>query len=211
MLQINPRLRYQTPGEAATDLRQLLSDLDTIPTSAQQNLPPGTPLPAGNSSPTAASASRNDGPAATSSSNTPGNNQPSVLVVEARLKHQDVLRAYFTKHNYRVLVLSDLQRALTRIKMSPPDTVVVMADSLEELSTSDCVALARLTEQQSISAVLLLAESQGDFSSSLPIRKQGAFQVLKQPITLRELHRAVRTGLQRTGHLVAESGADDGE
>lgn len=193
LLQINARLRYQTPGEAAVDLRELLGDFDRIPTLAQQTLPSGSALPMGNGS-AASSAAK---PASVASSET----LPTVLCVEARLKHQDVLRAYFTKHGYRVLMLSDLQRALTRIKTAPPAAVIVMADSLEDLDPADCMALAKITEQRPISAVVLLGDKQAELEGQIHVQRGAAWRVLHQPITLRELHLELRKGLRRTGHL----------
>ena len=57
---------------------------------------------------------------------------PTVLCVENREKQQDSLREYFSKHGYRVLLLRDLQRAVSRIQTDPPQGLVLMADSLGE-------------------------------------------------------------------------------
>lgn len=105
LMDVHPQSRYQTPTEVIADLRAVVGDR------------PATPE-------TAAPAEAN-GPTNSSSG-------PTILCVETRIKQQDSLRDYFNKHGFRVLLLRDAERAIKRIETSPPQGIVMMADSLGE-------------------------------------------------------------------------------
>src|SRR5262249_45571075 len=51
---------------------------------------------------------------------------PTVLCVEERVRQQDSLRQYFSKHGYRVLMLGDLHRAISRLQSDAPKGLVIM-------------------------------------------------------------------------------------
>ncbi len=118
LMQINPNERYQSPTE-------LIRDLQTIVETRTE--------PAG----TRVESSVALAPAPESDEFLPAQNgaksaQPTVLCVENRLKQQDSLREYFSKHGYRVLLLRDVLRAVSRIQTDPPQGLILMADSLGE-------------------------------------------------------------------------------
>ena len=102
LMEIHPHSRYQTPTELIQDLGPMVG--------TRVQVEPIVP----------------DAPAVTE----PG--QPTILCVENRLKQQDSLRDYFSKHGYRVLLLRDIERAIKRVEASPPHGIVLMADSLGE-------------------------------------------------------------------------------
>ena len=83
LLHTNPDLRYQRPAEVAADLRNILG-LNASTSEASR----------GAKSPTKAT------------------DPPRVLCIESRIKHQDILRDYLSKRGYRVLLLSDADRAV---------------------------------------------------------------------------------------------------
>ena len=122
LLQINPNERYQSPTEVIRDLQTIVGARTDASGSRGESTVEG-------SSPTgfleAAPTSDMELPAATVK-----DQQPTVLCVENRTQQQDSLREYFTKHGYRVLLLRDVQRAMTRIMSDPPQGLILMAESL---------------------------------------------------------------------------------
>ena len=59
---------------------------------------------------------------------------PTILCVESRPKRQDVLREYFSKHGYRLLLMGDIDRALNRLKNNPPDGLILFGDIIGDPS-----------------------------------------------------------------------------
>jgi eukaryotic-like serine/threonine-protein kinase len=128
LMQINPHDRYQTPGEVIRDLQTIVQARSEPAVAKAQRSEfsgddPSTSMP----SPLEAPASDTELPVATAKGT-----QPVVLCVEGRAQQQDSLREYFTKHGYRVLILRDVQRAMTRVAADPPDGLILMADALGE-------------------------------------------------------------------------------
>ncbi|MCA9008139.1 MAG: protein kinase [Planctomycetaceae bacterium] len=116
----------------------------------------------------------------------------TVLCVEDRPKMQDVLRDYLSKHGYRVLLLSDPERALTRIKNNPPDMVVFFADSSGERVAEDFKQALSLGQTKGMGAVVVVGRSQRDLVESLGTLSDRG-KVLTQPIQLRELRMALES------------------
>ena len=116
LMQINPNERYQTPAEVVHDLQTIVgirAEQDAIHTESPAKSAPKSDeaLPASNGAKSAL---------------------PTVLCVENRPTQQDSLREYFSKHGYRVLLLRDVLRAISRIESDPPQGLILMADSLGE-------------------------------------------------------------------------------
>lgn len=182
LMHTNPDLRYQRPAEVAADLRQAIASLQ----------------PAGSASP--AESSRGEATV----------DQPRVLFVESRPKHQDVLREYLGKRGFRVLLLGDAERAVTRIGQSPPDCFVLMGHTvagdvidtfrraLEAESTGSMAGLLVLSEKQ--------AERRGDLKSDRP-----GVRVVQQPVSLRELRTEIENALGELGKPVARLNAATGD
>lgn len=104
LMQINPNERYQSPTEVIRDLRTIVGTQSDSPKATESS---------------EASAAENG-------------EKPIVLCIENRPPQQDSLREYFTKHGYRVLLLRDFVRAISRIETNPPFGLILMADSLGE-------------------------------------------------------------------------------
>lgn len=114
LMQINPNERYQSPTEVIRDLQTIVgARTESVATGVDASAAPESDeaLPASNGAKSA---------------------MPTVLCVENRLKQQDSLREYFSKHGYRVLLLQDVLRAISRIETDPPQGLILMADSLGE-------------------------------------------------------------------------------
>ncbi|MGE0376654.1 MAG: protein kinase [Planctomycetaceae bacterium] len=123
---------------------------------------------------------------------------PTVLCVERRLQQQDWLREYLSRHDYRVLLLSDVERALARMKSSPPDCVILMGGSIGDSVVDDVRRAALLAEAASIVLVVVLSERQGQVIQELQ-GSNGLLRILKQPIRLRDLREALSDGLHARG------------
>ncbi|WP_417379350.1 protein kinase domain-containing protein [Gimesia sp.] len=117
---------------------------------------------------------------------------PTVLCVENRVKHQDVLREYLTKHGYRVLILSDIERAMNRIKENAPDCVVFMEDSIGEGAVD--AFNNSLAMDADLAAVLVLSEKNASVKKTL--QKTDRSRILVQPIKIRNLRAKIQRVLQ---------------
>lgn len=117
---------------------------------------------------------------------------PTILCVENRSKNQDVLRDYLTKHGYRVLILSDVDRALNRIKENAPDCVVFMEDAI---GAGAVEAFHKALEMDlDLSAILVLAEKNAKTKKKL--QKTDRSRILVQPIKIRNLRAKIQKVLQ---------------
>lgn len=163
LLELNPLRRYQNPGEVVFDAREAYVALG----------------------------GRLNG--MTDDSARAANAAQTVMFVENRVRHQDLLREYFTKHGFRVLVMGDVQRALNRLKMNPPDCVIFMGEGLGEPVVRGFREAQQLETPQPGLRILILAERQADWRSRLG--KTDNSRVLVQPLPLRKLRRFIRDRL----------------
>jgi CheY-like chemotaxis protein len=186
MMQLNPALRYQTPGDALPHLRAAYAEL----CEGRQQAPLGAPSESTRPSIAAAA-----GPVHT------------VMCIEDRHRNQDFLREYFSKHGFRVLVLSDIQRGLERLKSNPPDCMVIMGESLGDRAVNGFNDAQALLGYSSTGVVLVLGEKQSDMKTR--ISETETARVLVQPVTLRDLRKVVKRtiGISNNGEDV-EAGGD---
>ena len=91
-MELNPTERYQSPGEMLIDLRAAMQ---------RMNEPLSVPAAA-------------EGDAAAKSSAPPAAPTHTLMFVEANIGMQDIFRQRLKSHGYRVLVLADPERALSR-------------------------------------------------------------------------------------------------
>ncbi len=186
LMQLNPNQRYQNPGEALRDLRNAHAECSQAPAAEIDSPPSESTRPVG-----------------------PASALYTIMCIEDRHKQQDVLREYFSKHGFRVLVLSDLQRGLTRLKSSPPDCMVIMGDALGEQAVKGYSQAQEIRGQSAVGLVLVLAEQQSAWKERL--LESTSSRVVVQPVTLRELRKVVKRtlGTSQNGQDVDES--DNGE
>ena len=193
MMHLNPLQRYQSPGDALPDLRAVYNDLLTQTSNGRINgSPPGITLaPTQPGAPFTPKTSAASSPAAKPSSNGASSVGPvyTVMCIEDRHKNQDYLREYFSKHGFRVLVLSDLQRGLARLKTTPPDCMVIMGESLGEAALKGLKEAESLLRGSETGLILVLGEKQSSLSSQ--IAETDSTRVLVQPVTLRDLRHTV--------------------
>lgn len=180
LMMINPAERYQSPTELIGDLRSVLYQL------TGETVRNGTERP-----------SATDAAAA-----------PTVLCVEHRRKHQDLLRKYLGRHGFRVLLLSDVQRCLQRLKSNPPDCVVLLGESVGQPVVKAYQELVTLSRRGSLVGVVVLAKRQKRYLEECP--STGYVRVAVQPVSMRELRKEIQNVLQsRHGEMDSLITEDD--
>lgn len=163
LLQIDPHSRYQTPTQLIGDLR-----------SAIRSLQAGADM---SDSTSMAGVSSNEV-------------VTTVMCIEDRKQHQDWLRKYLSRHGFRVLVLSDVERGLARLETNPPDCVVLMGASVGE-RIGECYQRAvRIGRKMSVACIAVLSESQWDLVEEMQSESPHA-RILQQPIQLRDLRTTI--------------------
>lgn len=118
----------------------------------------------------------------------------TVMCVESRVKQQDMLREYLSKHGFRVLMLSSWERAITRLKKNPPDCLLVMGETLNGQGSAVYDEALRWSQAKGVSCVIVLPKQESDLKESL--RLNTSARALVNPVTLRELRRAIVDSLQ---------------
>ena len=119
------------------------------------------------------------------------------------MRQQDLLRDYLSKRGFRVLVLSDMQRGLSRLEKNPPDCVVMMGESIGPDVVAAFQQAAKLSESEPFVCVLVLAERQAGWCDKL--EQTPSARVLVQPISLRDLRREIHLAFQRVKHRRGKS------
>lgn len=114
---------------------------------------------------------------------------PVVICVESRAKQQDALREYFTKHGYRVLVLTDPIRALNRVDSDQPAGVIFIGESLGDEVVPVFQAAVKRCKKKGVPVILALSKKMGTVAEELPSSPGG--RVLKDAVTLRDIRHAL--------------------
>jgi serine/threonine protein kinase len=179
LMKLDPNLRYQTPAEVMADLRFALAELGDSPALRRANEPPVL---------------KDNGTEAAPAQRA----LPTVMCIEGRTRQQDILREYLSKRGFRVLVLSDLQRGLSRLEKNPPDCVVLMGESIGAGAVGGFQEAVKLSGTKPTVCVLVLAERQSKWSEEL--EQTPSARVLVQPLSLRDLRREIHLAFQRLKH-----------
>ncbi len=114
---------------------------------------------------------------------------PVVICVETRAKQQDALREYFTKHGYRVLVLTDPIRALNRVDTDNPAGVIFIGEALGDEVVPVFQAAVKRCKKKGVPVVLALSKKMVTFAGDLSESAGG--RVLKDGVTLRDIRHAL--------------------
>jgi serine/threonine protein kinase len=166
LMKTNPDQRYQSAGMVRSDASEVLIELER-PTK----------------------------PAAPTEEGTNGRKSlPTILFIEHRLKQQDIIRDYLTKHGFRVLLFNNVHRAISRLHSNPPDCVVLIGDSIGDELVAAYDQVRELNRDRFIN-IAVLAERQAEFVEKL--EQTALSRVMQQPITLRELRREIHLLFQR--------------
>ena len=115
----------------------------------------------------------------------------SVMVVESDAKIQDVFREGFKRAGYRVLVIADPVRAVSRFRLDPTvaDCAVFNAQTLGQTALEMFNELGAEERTQAVPAVLLIDETQRGWKSQARLDRHRV--VLPMPITMKQLRTAL--------------------
>lgn len=115
---------------------------------------------------------------------------PTVLCVEYRVKQQDMLRDYLSKHGFRVLMLTAWDRALNRIKNNPPDCLLLMGEAVgnsgNQLVYDEALRWCNL---KGMGCVIVASTAEQGIASELKLNASS--RVLVQPTTLRDVRSSI--------------------
>ncbi len=134
LLQINPTYRYQSATELIPELR---ASIKSLREASEDDLTV-------------------NGVDSSTQIKSLESNGPTVMCVENRPHQQNLLREYLSKHGYRVLMLSNIDRALDRIKNNPPDCIILMGGAIgDDLGSFYKQAVKNGNESSMISIAVL--------------------------------------------------------
>lgn len=172
-MDLDPVERYQSPGEMLADLNSAMGRL-------------GEPVPAGQEAAKAAAAA-----------DTPP--QRTLMLIESNIKIQDIMRQRLKSNGYRVLVMADPQRAMSRFAdgSKAADCVIFSTGELGQAALDAFNSFADEEHTAAIPAVLLLDEHQQSWKSkaklspnrvlvAMPIKLRNFRQVLAKLVPVEE-------------------------
>jgi eukaryotic-like serine/threonine-protein kinase len=163
-LEFEPDRRYQTPADMLVDLKLAVKRIK------------------------AAESGRADGPGLDSQEGLDASGQARrIMVVESDVKMQDTLRELFKRNGYRVLVMSDPNRALSRL-FDDPEAADLVLFTTGNNGRSALEVFNRLGQESSTRntpAVLLLDQVHHPWEEEAVVGEHRA--VAKMPIKMREL------------------------
>ena len=176
-MMLDPRRRYQSPGN-------MLGDLEIAARRMSEKPRPGQGRPASGNSP--AAGGRLSGEASVAVS--PSGQQPSVMIVESNGQMQEVFRDGLKRAGYRVLLTIDPGRAHERFRQEVPAVADCVVLNAQEIGHSALEAFNRFGDDSKttfVPAVLLLDETQRKWKQEARTAEHRV--VLPMPITMKQL------------------------
>jgi serine/threonine-protein kinase len=164
---LEPSRRYQTPGEMLADVESTLKRLEDGTCAGDQ----GVATESGQGSPAGEA----------------GQPERCVMLVEANLQMQEVLREGLKKAGYRVLLTGDPQRAFDRLTQEPgiADGIIIDAQAIGEPAVEWFNRVSVLPWTRSFPALLLLGETQRTWTAKAETSDHR--RVLPLPVTMKQL------------------------
>jgi serine/threonine protein kinase len=165
-MMLDPHRRYQTPAAMLTDLNLATERLKEDPEQAGRVT---------------------NKPSAASPKKQPARPRRSVMVVESNTGMQDVFREGLKRAGYRVLVLSDPDRALARFHQdsTAADCLLLNAKQFGHRAVEMFNRLGEIGRTDFIPIVLLLGEKQLDWMDEVVTNDHRV--VLQMPFTMKKL------------------------
>lgn len=159
-----PEKRYQTPGALLKDLEAALTQLDPNVTKIARIDPQ------------------------TSSASDVVSNGKTVMIIEGNQDMHEFYKGIFKKRGYRILIISDPERAVERYEFgdSPSvDCILINAQSLGTRAVDAFNQLAIVQNSRMIPAILMLGEKQKDIAPDTI--HCGTRGIIQMPVTVRNL------------------------
>ncbi len=159
-MELNPIERYQSPGEILADLNWAMSRLDE---PAPTDGPSTSKIPAADSAP-----------------------QRTLMLIESNVKLQDIMRQRLKKNGYRVLVMADPDRAMSRFAdgSKAADCVIFSTGELGQAALDAFNRFGAAEHTAEIPAVLLLGEHHKGWKTKAKLADRRV--LVAMPIKLRQ-------------------------
>jgi serine/threonine protein kinase len=173
-MEFDPQKRYQNPNELLDDIRVTLDRIESGDTLTTARIAAG----------------KKDDPAAADAA-TEGANK-TILLVESKLEFQDLIREKLKKRGYRVLVISDPDRALARFipdEDPPADCVLFSAPELSSAALDAFNEFGTQAHTAHIPAILLVDRKQQFIIRNAKVGPKR--MMLAMPLKVRELRTAL--------------------
>jgi serine/threonine protein kinase len=120
-----------------------------------------------------------------------GQESPVLLCIEGRSREQKILKDYFTKHGYNVVLEKSLEHALKQLKKSPPACVMLMGEGLDQEHLWPVYKkVAHAAKEAQCPLTVIVGRNQ--VSTEYPTFTQTHASLLYQPLTLREMRYEVQ-------------------
>lgn len=183
-MELNVKKRYQSPAEMLADLKLASKRLAADNDEGEVSLA----LPGEDQAQAAARAQ-----AEAESQEGAGK---TVMVVESNVAMQNALREKLKEKGYRVLVVSDPDRALQRFEMAlhgefVADCVIILTHQLGERAVDGFNKFGLDAATRDLPAIVLLGEKQGHLQSQLQLNAHRV--VLSMPLRMKELRSTLLT------------------
>jgi serine/threonine protein kinase len=173
-MEFDPTKRYQSANEVLDDIRATLKRVESGDTLTMARIAAG----------------KKDDPAAADAA-TEGANK-TVMLVESKVEFQDLIRDKLKKRGYRVLVISDPQRALDRFNAEedpPADCVLFSAPELSSAALDAFNKFGTDSHTAEIPAILLVDRKQQFIIRNAKVGPKR--MMLAMPLKVRELRAAL--------------------
>ncbi len=184
-MEIKPEDRYQTPGEMLRELRVVI---DVLKESGAEAL---------NAAPEPEANGNTDASAGQTGIEREGEGR-TVMLVESNSKVQNALRDALKKRGYRVLVISDPQRAIDFFdtNQEAADCVIFGLSELGDAALAAYATFARSEFTSMIPCILLIEKSQQNFvQKNAPLDKSHV--AIAMPFKMRQFREALATLIHR--------------
>lgn len=162
LMHLNADFRYQSPEEALIDLNAALEQL-AIDT----------------------------GDRATTENVPDDDRKTTLMFVEHRTDQQKLVRDFFAGRGFRVLLVSDMQRALNRLKTSPPDCLVLMGGSVGQQVVEGFKSASEQITTRPVAIIAVLSKEQTGWEQRLDDSLSPTARVVTHPIVLGDLRRTI--------------------
>ena len=169
LMHLNADFRYQSAEEALVDLKHALERLETDSSDTDQT----------------DDAKKDD-------------HETTLMFVEQRTDQQKLVREYFTSRGFRVLLVSDMQRALNRLRTAPPDCLVLMGGSVGQQIIEGFKTAAAQSQGRPPAIIAVLSKEQTGWKGRLDDSLSPTARVVTHPIILGDLRRAIEEAVSIT-------------